>query len=155
MRKRDAMTKLDRRALLRAGGGLVVVSLLAPAEASSPAEIEAAIRALIGDAVAHDGGIAVQAPLIAENGAVVPLTIAVDSPMTDGNFVRAIHIFATRNPTPGVASYRLTPASGKALVSVRIRLAERQSILVLAEHSDGRVSRARAEIAVTVGGCLT
>ncbi|WP_244600113.1 thiosulfate oxidation carrier protein SoxY [Blastochloris tepida] len=155
MRQGRTTTMLGRRALLRAGGGLVMVSLLTPAEAGPPAEIESAIRALIGDASPQDGGIALQTPATAENGAVVPLTIAVDSPMTDADFVRAIHVLATRNPTPGVASYHLTPASGKAVVSVRIRLAEKQTILVLAEHSDGRVTRAQAEIAVSVGGCLT
>ena len=92
---------------------------------------------------------------MAENGAVVPITIAVDSPMTADHHVRAIHIVATTNPTPGVASYRLTPASGKAEVSARMRLAEKQRIIVLAELNDGTVRRADAEIGVSVGGCLT
>jgi sulfur-oxidizing protein SoxY len=139
--------------VLRGGSGLVVLSLLSPAEASTPEA--AAIRDLIGDAVPHAGGIRLQVPVMAENGAVVPVTIVVDSPMTSDHHVRAIHIIATKNPTPGVASYHLTPASGKAEVSARIRLAERQRIIVLAEMNDGLVRRADAEIGVSVGGCLT
>jgi sulfur-oxidizing protein SoxY len=85
----------------------------------------------------------------------VPVTVVVDSPMTAERHVPAIHLVATRNPTPGIASFRLTPASGKAQVSMRIRLAEKQTLLVFAEHSDGTINRAAAEIKVSVGGCLT
>jgi sulfur-oxidizing protein SoxY len=149
------LSSVDRRALLRGGGGLIVLSLLSPAEASPPEAVAAAIRELIGDAAQHAGGIRLQVSLMAENGAVVPVTIAVDTPMTADHHARAIHVIATRNPTPGVASYRLTLASGKAEVSARIRLAEKQRIIVLVDMNDGTVRRADAEIGVSVGGCLT
>jgi sulfur-oxidizing protein SoxY len=150
-----AASTIDRRALLRAGVGLVAITVAAPAEASSADEVAAAIQELIGDIVPVAGGIALQAPETAENGAVVPLTIAVDSPMTDAQHVRAIHVIATRNPTPGVASYWLGPLSGKAQVTARMRLAEKQTVIVLAALSDGTVRRVTADISVNVGGCLT
>jgi sulfur-oxidizing protein SoxY len=75
--------------------------------------------------------------------------------MTAERHVRAIHLVATKNPTPGIATFKLTPASGKAQISMRIRLAEKQTLLVFAEHSDGTVARAAADIKVSVGGCLT
>ncbi|NJL50916.1 MAG: sulfur oxidation protein SoxY [Blastochloris sp.] len=151
------MTKsVNRRAVLRAGGGLVVVTLLAPDAAAGASDaVAAAVRDLIGDTVTQDGGIALQVPETAENGAVVPITVSVPSPMTADDHVRAIHVVATRNPTPGVASYRLTPASGIAKVSARIRLAGNQTVIVLAELSDGTVRRVEAEVKVSVGGCLT
>lgn len=145
---------IHRRALLRAGVGLVAISLVAPAKASS-SDIVQAIRELIGDVVPVAGGITLQAPETAENGAVVPLTIFVDSPMTEAQHVRAIHIVATKNPTPGVATYWLGPLSGRAQVTGRIRLAEKQTVIVLAQFSDGAVRRVTAEISVSVGGCLT
>ena len=146
---------IDRRALLRAGSVGLVALMISYAHAAPRDEIDAAIRELIGNATPLDGGIVLQVPESAENGAVVPVTVIVDSPMTAERHVRAIHLVATKNPTPGIASFRLSPAAGKAQVSMRIRLAERQTLLVFAEHSDGKVSRAAADIKVSVGGCLT
>jgi sulfur-oxidizing protein SoxY len=150
-----ASSTIDRRELMRAGVGLVAIALVAPAQASSSDEIQAAIRDLIGDVVPVSGGIVLQAPETAENGAVVPLTISVDSPMTEQHNVRAIHVVATRNPTPGVASYWLSPSSGKAQVSGRIRLAEQQTVIVLAQLNDMTVRQVTIDIKVSVGGCLT
>ncbi len=114
-----------------------------------------AVRELVGDAVAEEGGITLRTPATAENGGQVPLSILVESPQTAAQHVTAIHIFATRNPTPGVASFRLTPGLARAEVQTRIRLAENQTVVVLAQMSDGRLRRAGAEIRVATGGCLT
>jgi sulfur-oxidizing protein SoxY len=134
------------------------LSLLAlPATGLAAAEepLAAAIRDAVGDAPVTEGGIALRVPAIAENGAQVPVGILVESPMTPADHVTAIHVFATRNPTPGVASFRLTPLLARAEVQTRIRLAEAQQVVVLAQMSDGRVRRAAAEIRVTTGGCLS
>lgn len=130
-------------------------AVAAPAEAA-PAEaaLDAAIRAAVGDTAIAEGGIELRVPAVAENGAQVPLTVLVDSPLTEADHVTAIHVFAPRNPTPAVASFRLTPALARAEIQTRIRLAEAQTILVLARHSDGRVTRASAALSVTNGGCL-
>jgi len=133
---------------------LVLAALPGAALAQDDA-LRAAIREQIGDAEPREGGIAVRAPAIAEHGGQVPLTIAVDSPMTAADHVTAIHIFATRNPTPGVASFRLTPLLGRAEIQTRIRVAEDQRILVLAQLSDGSVRQSAAEIRVVTGGCLS
>jgi sulfur-oxidizing protein SoxY len=114
-----------------------------------------AIRAAVGEAPILDGGITLRVPAVAENGGQVPIAIVVDSPMTLADHVTAIHVFATRNPTPFVASFRLTPRLARAEVQTRIRLAEAQRIIVLARTSDGQVRRAVAEIRVTTGGCLS
>jgi sulfur-oxidizing protein SoxY len=114
-----------------------------------------AIREAVGGAQAVEGGITLRAPATAENGGQVPLTILLESPQTAAEHVTAIHVFATRNPTPGVASFRLTPALARAEVQTRIRLAESQIVVVLAQLSDGSLRRANAEIRVTTGGCLT
>jgi sulfur-oxidizing protein SoxY len=151
----DVPLEVDRRQMLIAGSVGLVASIIPFARAATTDEVDAAIRELIGTATPRDGGIALQVPETAENGAVVPVTVVVDSPMTAQQHVRAIHLVATKNPTPGIASFRLTPASGKAQVSMRIRLAEKQTLLVFAEYSDGAVNRAAAEIKVSVGGCLT
>ncbi|WP_135467404.1 thiosulfate oxidation carrier protein SoxY [Crenalkalicoccus roseus] len=141
------MTTASRRALL-----LALVAL--PAAARADAALEAAMREAVGPAEPEEGGMALRLPALAENGAQVPLTVTVDSPMTAEQHVVSIHLFATRNPTPGVASFHLSPALARAEVQTRIRLAEDQQVVALAVLSDGRVLRATAETRVAVGGCL-
>jgi sulfur-oxidizing protein SoxY len=142
---------LTRRGAL--GAALALIAL--PAGAATEGELDAAIREQVGDARIVDGGITLRAPVVAENGGQVPVTVLVDSPQTAAEHVSAIHIFATRNPTPGVASFRLTPLLARAEVQTRIRLSEEQRIIALAQMSDGSVRRAVAEVRVTMGGCLS
>ncbi len=134
---------------------LALVTLPAAAQAAEEAAVTAAIRDAVGDAAIEDGGIVLRVPAVAENGGQVPITILAESPMTLQDHVTALHVFATRNPTPGVTSFRLTPLLARAEVQTRIRLAEDQRIVVLAQHSDGRVRRAVVEVRVTTGGCLS
>ena len=47
--------------------------------------------------------------------------------MTDKEHVKAIHVIATANPQPSVATFRFTPLSGKASASSRLRLAGRRT----------------------------
>jgi sulfur-oxidizing protein SoxY len=142
---------LTRRGAL--GAALALIAL--PAGAATEGELDAAIREQVGDARIVDGGITLRAPVVAENGGQVPVTMLVDSPQTAAEHVSAIHIFATRNPTPGVASFRLTPLLARAEVQTRVRLSEEQRIIALAQMSDGSVRRAVAEVRVTMGGCLS
>ncbi len=135
-------------------GALALIATPWPALAQDDA-LAGAIRAAIGDTPVQDGGITLRTPPVAENGGQVPLTVLVDSPQTAERHVTAIHVLASRNPTPGIADFRLTPVMARAEVQTRIRLAEEQRIIVLARFNDGTVRRASAEIRVTTGGCLT
>ena len=141
-----------RRAVL---GGLALLPVTAEAVLADDAALAAAIREAIGDKVPVEAGLTLRLPPVAENGGQVPLTVLVDSPMTEADHVTAIHVFATRNPTPGVATFRLTAAMGRAEVQTRIRLAEAQAVIALAVLSDGTVLRAAARADVMQGGCLS
>jgi len=147
-------TGLDRRAVL--GAVLTLVALPAAGQAAGlKPEVETAIREQIGGAASTDGGIALRVPETAENGAFVPVTVSVHSAMAGDDRCRAIHLFATNNPTPGIASYSFGAGIARAEVSVRVRLAEGQTILAYAVMADGSVRRTAARVAVTTGGCLT
>lgn len=122
-------------------------------EKPSDAAWEAAYRKVVGDAKAVEGKLMLELPEIAENGNIVPFTISVDSPMTGDNYVKAIHLFSTANPQPTVATFHFTPASGKASVASRMRLARTQEVICLAELSDGKFFTARRTVKVTIGGC--
>jgi len=100
-----------------------------------------------------DGKVTLKAPEIAENGNAVPLTVAVDSEMTDKSYVKAIYVAADGNPNPGVAVYEFTPLSGKAEVSLRVRLQQTQKLVAVAEMNDGTLYTASREVKVTIGGC--
>jgi len=134
---------------------LALLVLPFAAAAQTEEALSAAIRDAVGDKLATDGGITLRVPALAENGGQVPLGIVVESPMTAQDHITAIHVFASRNPTPGVATFRLTPMLARAEVQTRIRLAEDQRLIVLAETSIGRVMRASAEMRVGAGGCLS
>jgi sulfur-oxidizing protein SoxY len=97
--------------------------------------------------------VSLKAPEIAENGAVVPVTVEVESPMTDSDYVKTIHIFATKNNNSRCARIHLTPANGKAMFSARIKLGSTQDVVALVEMSNGSFLTATQSVKVTIGGC--
>jgi sulfur-oxidizing protein SoxY len=139
---------MKRRSLL-----LGFATLPFAAHAATEAEVAAAIRAAVGNAEPVDGGLVLRLPERAENGAQVPVTVLVDTPQTAEHHARAIHLFATRNPTPGIASFRLHPGLARAEIQTRVRVAEDQQIIALAEMHDGTVRRVAVQARVSVGGC--
>ncbi|WP_424627487.1 thiosulfate oxidation carrier protein SoxY [Bradyrhizobium sp. SYSU BS000235] len=117
------------------------------------AAVAAEIKKLYGDKKMESGKVKLDVPEIAENGLVVPINIEVESPMTDSDYVKAVHVFADGNPLPGVVSYKFTPACGKASASTRMRLAQTQNIVCIAEMSNGNLHMAKSNVKVTIGGC--
>lgn len=146
--------QVDRRKVMAGAVALAVVPV-GFARADTRPDVALALDAIVAGRTPGEGGITIDAPRVAENGAQVPVTITVDSPMTADDHVTAIHIVATANPSPGIATFRMTPMLARAEVGTRIRLAEEQEFRVLAELSDGRVLAAAARVAVTIGGCAT
>ena len=108
---------------------------------------------MLAGRTAKEGGVKLDVPAIAENGLVVPLNVEVESPMTADNYVKSVHLFADGNPNPLVATFHFTPLSGKAAASTRIRLAQTQDIIAIAELSNGELRTAKSEVKVTIGGC--
>jgi sulfur-oxidizing protein SoxY len=148
---------LDRRAFVLGAGAVAAILpfLGAPGAAQEAAQTwEEAVKKIAGDAKpAADNRFTFELPEIAENGNMVPFTIGIDGPMTDKDHVRAIHVIATANPQPSVASFHFTPLSGRATVASRMRLARTQDVVGLAAMSDGRFLLTRRPVKVTIGGC--
>ena len=120
----------------------------------SPADASKWIAEVTGGAKPERGGIELELPQIAENGNAVPLHARVSSPMTPEDHVKAIHVFAERNPRPKVAVFHLGPDSGRADIVTRVRLGGTQDVTVLAELSGGRWRVAAQNVLVTTGACL-
>ena len=143
-----------RRAFLGSVAGGVAALTLSPAIALADAKMVAdEIKKLFGDKPLKDGKIKLDLPSIAENGLVVPLSFEVESPMTEADYVKAVHFFAEGNPNPLLAAFAFTPLAPKAAASIRIRLAQTQNIIAVAEMSNGDLYSAKKEVKVTIGGC--
>jgi sulfur-oxidizing protein SoxY len=117
-------------------------------------QFEEALQSILADAEPIAGEpLTIELPELAENGNVVPFTVAVDNPMTDADYVRTLYLLSTANPQALVATFHLFPATGKASVSGRMRLAKTQDVVTIAELSTGQVLVAVRQIEVTIGGC--
>jgi sulfur-oxidizing protein SoxY len=93
-------------------------------------------------------------PVLTEDGSSVNVTVTAESPMTADDHIAALHLFATRNPSPEVATFHLAPGLGRAEISTRIRLNESQTVVALARTSKGEVRVAAQDVTVTTTGCL-
>jgi sulfur-oxidizing protein SoxY len=144
----------DRRNFLKLTGAGALVLTMAPfAAEATPEQVRKAIEEIVGKKDIKDGPIAITLPEIAENGSVVAMKVVAESPMTTEDHIKAIHMFADGNPLPYIATYELGPKNGRAEVSLRIRLAKTQKIVIVAETSKGETFLARRSIKVTLGGC--
>jgi len=136
-----------------AGIGLSAVVTVRPAS-GTPAEMQEAIRKVVGSARVTPGKVKIDLPPLIENGNAVPLTVRVDSPMTETDHVRAVHVFTEKNPQPYVITFHLGPRAGRAQVATRMRLADSQNVVAICELSDGSFWSDNASIVVTLAACL-
>src|SRR5262249_39530783 len=128
---------------------------LAPGPASAtPASMGCVIRKVVGEAALKKGKVKIDLPPLIENGNAVPLVLTCDSPMTAEDHVKAMHVFTEKNPQPNVISIQLGPRAGRASVSTRIRLADSQKVVAIAQMSDGSFWSEEIEVVVTLAACL-
>jgi sulfur-oxidizing protein SoxY len=111
------------------------------------------INKFTGGKKAAEGRVKLDLPEIAENGNTVPMTVTVDSPMSEQSHVTDVLIVADGNPRAGVATFHFSPASGMAEANTRIRLASTQNVTAVAKMNDGSFFTATKEVKVTIGGC--
>jgi sulfur-oxidizing protein SoxY len=123
-------------------------------QALRKAAMQEALRRVVGDAPVRRGRVKLELPPLIDNGNSVPLSVAVESPMTAADHVRAIHVFTEKNPLPDVVSVTLGPRAGRAGISTRVRLADTQTVLAVAQLSDGSFWSDSADVVVTLSACL-
>jgi sulfur-oxidizing protein SoxY len=116
-------------------------------EAFSAKDISGALTAAVGsDAHTASSEIKIKAPDIAENGAVVPVTVSSTLPN-----VESITIIASANATPLTSTYTL-PSGTEAFVSTRIKMGKTANVLAVVK-SNGQLFSTSKEVKVTIGGC--
>ena len=145
--------KIDRRIFIR--GVLAFSTALAfprtlfaarPDTAFDATDASTVYTELFGDVPANSDRVKMKMPDIAENGAVVPVTVS-----TDLDKVESISIVVENNPTPLAAEFKLSPRS-EATVSVRIKMGESSPVRAIVK-ADGKYYSTAKEVKVTIGGC--
>jgi sulfur-oxidizing protein SoxY len=117
-------------------------------------DMQDALRDFTGGAVVTRGRVAMDISPLVENGNTVPLSVIVESPMTEADHVRAIAVFNERNPQPHVITARIGPRAGRAILSTHIRLATSQTLHAVAAMSDGSFWSDSAQVVVTLAACI-
>jgi sulfur-oxidizing protein SoxY len=145
-----------REFLLAAAGaaGLGLTTIAVRPAGATPAAMQEAIRNVVGTARVSPGRVKLDLPPLVENGNTVPFAVSVESAMTEADHVRAIHVFTEKNPQPDVVAFRFGPRAGRASVATRVRLADTQTVMAIAELSDGSFWSASANVVVTLAACL-
>jgi sulfur-oxidizing protein SoxY len=149
------MVSLNRRQILGAGAGALAVAVLGVTVPPAAAANDSAdlIRKFTGGKAPTEGKVKLDLPEIAENGNTVPMTVSVESPMTEQSHVTDVLIVGDGNPNGGMATFHFTPASGVAEANTRIRLAATQNITAVARMNDGSFFTVSKQVKVTIGGC--
>ena len=159
MTQDDDTPQRSRRDVLidaaRLAGGVGLLLTVAPAPVrATPESMLAAMKKVVGEAPLHKGKVKLELPPLIENGNSVSMTVTVDSPMTSEDFVKAIHVFNEKNPQPNVIGVHLGPRAGRASIATRIRLADSQKVIAVAEMNDGSFWSDELEVIVTLAACL-
>lgn len=135
-----------------AGSGLLVpgkvLAAAWPEAAFGAKNQKDALKALVGSASIVDSKqVRIKAPAIAENGAVVPITVSADF-----DNLESISLMALENAMPLVVSFKMTKGVNSS-VSTRIKMGKTSDVVALARTTDGKVYSTKASVKVTLGGC--
>jgi len=146
---------ISRRGFLLLGVAGVANAQLPPNIAEiRKAALQEAIGKVTGNAQVRKGRVKLDIPPLIDNGNAVPVTVEVESPMTQADHVKAIHLFTERNPQPYVFSAHLGPRAGKARVAARARIADTGDVVAIAQMSDGSFWQESVKVIVTLSACL-
>jgi sulfur-oxidizing protein SoxY len=146
---------ISRRAFLLFFGTAPAFAQLPPnISAQRQAALRDAMRKVTGGAAVRAGKVTISIPPLIDNGNTVPISVTVDSPMTEKEHVKAIHIFTEKNPQPYVLNAQLGPRAGRAVVSTRARIADTGQVIAIAQLSDGSFWSDTVSVVVTLSACL-
>jgi sulfur-oxidizing protein SoxY len=141
---------LTRRDVLM---GCAWVALLSPQGARANDEALELVKQLTGRTATVSDRLHLIMPAVFPTGYTVPMSLDIDSPMTETDHVRQIRVFAPKNPLIEVASFHFAPQRSLARVSTRIRLAKPQHVVAVAEMNDGVLLMTKAWVHVATDGC--
>lgn len=147
------MTSFTKRRFLTGATAGFAVALLPLPLAATPETMKQAMEGMLGKTAPNPGRVTLTIPIISETGNAVRLTVHAESPMTEADHVTRIHLFSERNPLPHIATFHIGPRAGKAEIETRVRIARDQTVLAVAEMSDGSLWADASSITVAIGAC--
>lgn len=119
-----------------------------PQAAFEAKKIDEAVNALLGAAATEaSAAIEIKAPEIAENGAVVPITVS-----TSLTGVESITLLVAENATPLAARFEFAP-NADPTASTRLKMGKTSDVVAVVRTQDGKLYSARKGVKVTIGGC--
>ena len=149
------LPSLSRRTVLAGSCGTLFCGVIPATAVELSSSMKNAILDQFGKIPEIDNSsVKITIPTINENGNSVPVTIDVDTPMTQDNFIKRVSMFSERNPIPGIVDFYLSPNSGIARVSTRVRLAGSQTLMAVAESNNKQLIAGTAETIVTLAACI-
>lgn len=148
MHRRDWLRRIQKLGVFTLGAWFSPALVFAKKE-----DADEAIQKITGNAKIQEGRVTLTIPPLVENGNLVVLKVSVDSPMTADDYVKAIHVIAEGNPFPNIFTAYLTPRSGTANITTRVRLADSQVVWAIAQMSNGSYWKGSAETLVTLSAC--
>jgi sulfur-oxidizing protein SoxY len=146
--RRHWLKRIQSLSILALGAWFSPLTALAKKEDATKA-----IQEITGGKPIIDGKVKLVIPPLVENGNLVVLKLSVDSPMTANDYVKSVHVIAEGNPLPNIFTVHLTPRSGTANITTRVRLADSQTVWAIAQMSDGSFYQGSAETLVTLSAC--
>lgn len=148
MHRRHWLQRIQKFGLFALGAWFSPSNVFAKKE-----DADEAIQKIAGNAKIQEGRVTLTIPPLIENGNLVVLKVSVDSPMTANDYVKTIHVIAEGNPLPNIFTAYLTPRSGTANITTRVRLADSQRVWAIVQMSDGSFWQGSAETLVTLSAC--
>src|SRR5262245_5717981 len=144
-----------RRSMVCGGLAIALLPALARSAQATPAEMADAIRDLTGGTLGKPGRVKLVLPELAENGNIVALAVSIDSPMTEADRVKSVHIFSEMNPVTTLVRFHVSPRAGKnPTLLTNVRLADSQRVTAIAAMSDGSFWSGEASVVVTIAACI-
>jgi sulfur-oxidizing protein SoxY len=155
-RSGSSSSSSSRRRLLGVGPAVVVLAALParPHPARAGQGLDAAVAAFTGGRTVTSGRVRLEIAELVENGNAIPVSVKVDSPMTEADHVRRIGLFNEKNPQNDIAGFEIGPRAGRAEVATRIRLATSQKVVAIAEMSDGSFWSSSLDVIVMLAACI-
>ena len=145
----------NRRSIVCGGLAIALMPALTRSAQATPAEMADAIRELTSGAAVKPGRVKLVLPELAENGNIVSLSVSIDSPMTDADHVKSVHIFSELNPITTLVRFHVSPRAGRnPTLLTNIRLADSQRVTAIAAMSDGTFWSSDANVVVTIAACI-
>ncbi len=144
---------VTRRKVLTATAGAAAAAFFGQRDVfAGTVQLEQAIKQFSEGQRIEDETVVLKVPEIAEDGNSVPVSIFVNSPMTEYDYVESVVLLSSGNKQPNVATFHFSPLSGFASASTNIRLEQTQDVIALARLSNGRVFKASKTVKVALGG---